>query len=205
MTESKIILRLSSLLDNERRILFKERGWPYPDLETVKAQDKICKEWWKEFNSDNKIINKISELTGVVLPYPIEAYVIGKGLAYSMSTPLIMQIFKRDDTAITRNDFIELIVHEVIHRFVGDTQMNPQTEPYWDFVREKYKNESRKTQNHIMVYAVLIKILGEFNKPSLDLIPERIEKYPDYKKAFEIAEKEEADAVIEEFKNHQKQ
>lgn len=129
---------------------------------------------------------------------------IASGLAYSMSNPMILQIFRPDHTPLTKDEFIDLVIHEIIHRFVGDFQMHPQVKPYWNFVWKFYKQEPKKTQNHILVYAVLTKILNEFNKSSLKVVTKDVKKWPDYKRAFEIVQERGADQLISEFLEHTK-
>lgn len=72
MTKQKAILQYSYLLDEERRVLFKKRKFAYPDAKSVQAQASKCKEWWDEVNKNNQILDKISEVTGVSLAYPLK-------------------------------------------------------------------------------------------------------------------------------------
>ena len=99
----------------------------------------------------------------------------------------------------TNDGFIEVVVHELTHIFISSTDDKPQVKNYWHFLRETYKDEAVKTQNHIMVYAVVETILEEiFGKEKMrELIKV---KNPEYQRAIDIVDEKSPIVIIEEFK-----
>ncbi|MFB6212758.1 MAG: hypothetical protein ABEI53_03025 [Candidatus Magasanikbacteria bacterium] len=195
----KIIFKYAYPLDSNRRRLFEKKNLgEYPEFDEVKKEVSKWKNFWKDFNKDNRVIEKIIDLTGLVYPHDIEAFVIGAGLN-PMSTPLILPMQRMgNDYCQTKGERAEIIMHEILHKFVGDPEMSPKTEEYWDTLREKYSEEPTKTQNHIIIYALLIKLFEKF-LPEENIEDFVNEDFSRYVKALEIAQNEGADNLIEEF------
>jgi len=99
-----------------------------------------------------------------------------------------------------KGDFIDTLTHELIHQIhiqngkkVNELQKN--------YIPKKYPNESQLTSNHIFVHAIHKKIyLSLFNKTRLNRDIKRCEKSPDYKRAWEIVEKEGYENLINKFR-----
>lgn len=126
---------------------------------------------WDEINKDDKVFKLLIETIGVNIPRDLEVYIIGTGL-HTMSTPFIMPIVRRGEIKVTKDQFIETIIHEIIHRFigcvvdvVGIVENNRDVKKYWKIISKEYKDETVLTQNHVLVYAVLeIALLELFGK-----------------------------------------
>lgn len=195
----KIIFKYAYPFDQNRRNLYKEKDLGnYPDTDQVRRRVDEYRNVWADFNKDDKIIKRIIEILGVSYPRDIEVFVFGTGMQ-PMSTPLLIPITgKRGD--YTGDQFIELIVHELIHIFATGTQENPRLRNYWKVARETYKDEPVLVQNHLIVYAVVDFILTElFGREKMKELIE-VES-PDYQRAIEITEKLGPEKIIEEFKS----
>lgn len=198
MSVPKIMFRYAYPLDEDRRSLFKNKNFGnYPEMQVVRDKTVEWQKLWDEFNIDNKIVKRIIELTGITLSRDIEVYVIGDGLT-AMSTPFILPIMTQGSPR-TNDGFIEVVVHELTHIFISSSDNNPRVKDYWQFLRETYKNEAVKTQNHIMIYAVVETILEEiFDK---DKMRELIQvKNPEYQRAIDIVDEKSPELIIKEFK-----
>ena len=77
-----------------------------------------------------------------------------------MSTPFLMPTMARGGTTKSDENFIQTMIHELLHIFV-----TTDTDTYWTMVREKYSNEIPLTQNHIIIFAMLAKVYQDlFNQ-----------------------------------------
>jgi len=134
------------------------------------------------------------ELLGVSLSSYCEIYIFGNGLT-PMSTPFIIPIMAEDGLR-TNENLIGLVVHELSHKFAS----TEKSEKYWQEINSKYKEEPVKTQNHIIVYAIIEIVLSEiFGK---DRMRELIKaNSPDYQKAIEIVDDVGPEDLIKEFRN----
>ena len=197
----KLLILYGYVLDRERRQLFKLKDLgPYPDFEVIKVQVNKLKELWAKINDQDQIIKKIIDLTGVNLSRDMEAWIIGSGLS-PMSHPFIVPISAKNKEIFSEETFVEIIIHEIIHKFVGDQEETPRLEKYWNYLKnDKYKDESSSTRNHVILYAVLKVIIVEFfGRDKLSRYV-RMENLPeDYKKAWDLMELEGAENLIAEF------
>ena len=139
-------------LDVGRRRLFEEKNLgSYPSLEEVK---KVIQHWehvWQETNQDNEVMQKLVEVSRRVPKRALECFVFGGGLN-PMSTPFLMPTMARGGTTRSDENFIETMIHELLHIFVMH-----DADTYWSMVREKYSKETPLTQNHIIIFAMLAK------------------------------------------------
>ncbi len=191
----KIIFRYAYPLDEDRRRLFKSKNLgDFPDRKTVEVKAREWQIVWDEFNQEDKIIRRMVELLGVSLSSYCEIYIFGNGLT-PMSTPFIIPIMAEDGLR-TNENLIGLVVHELSHKFAS----TEKSEKYWQEINSKYKEEPVKTQNHIIVYAIIEIVLSEiFGK---DRMRELIKaNSPDYQKAIEIVDDVGPEDLIKEFRN----
>jgi hypothetical protein len=183
-------------LDQERRQLFKTKNIEsYPSIEAVKAMTQEWRIIWNDVNHDDKVFKLIIETLGVTVPRDLELYVYGAGLGcMGMSFPLIMPIFFREE-ARTREQFISTIVHEILHRFVysGD---NLGLLAFYSAIQTQWEKEDIETRNHIIVYAVLQKIL-----PGLVSNEECNQHLQTYPRALDIVNEVGSDKLIEQFRS----
>lgn len=200
MTTPKLHLKYAYPLDRERRKLFADKNFgDYPTIEEVKNKISEWKKIWSKVNKDDKVFKLLIETIGVNLPRDLEMHIFGAGLS-AMSNPLIMPIVGRGGKVFVDDEFIETAIHEVIHRFVGDSENNVGIERYWETIRKEYEKESTLTQNHIMIYAVLEIVLSElFGEERLKgfIHP----KHPDYKRAVAIVAEKGAKNLVKQFRD----
>lgn len=196
----KLYFKYAYPLDQERRQLFANKKLTkYPSTKEVKDKIKNWEKLWKKNNKNNKIFKLVIKNTGINIPRDLEVCIFGGGLN-AMSYPLIISTTKKNGKKLSGDEFIEIIIHEIIHRFVADKENNKNIEKYWKTIREEYKKESKLTQNHIIVYALLKVILPEIlsKEKSKSLLNP---KHPDYQKALKIVNKKGEDIIIKQFKN----
>lgn len=192
----QVIFKYAYPLDRNRRQLFEEKNFgDYPSQERVEEEVESWRELWSEINKDGYVIKQIVDLIGIDYPRDIEAFVIGDGLG-AMSTPLILPVASIDGAGNDKR--IELIIHEILHLFVGDREAVPEAINYWKMVREKWVDESILTQNHIIIYALLTVMLNDLI-PDVDVKDLIHEEATNYHRALEIAREEGVDQIIEEF------
>ncbi len=189
-------------LDLVRRELAMKRGIAYPSQEKVFETATIWRQVWQRVNQEDRVIHQLSTLTRVTLPYPIEANIIG-GYFHAMSVPLIIPITVDQGRFLTETDFLNICIHELTHRFILPREDIPQIRGYWDALKERYATESRDTQNHILVYALLKLVLPTFIGEECWQACQKID-LPDYQRAFDIMEERGAEDCLREFTDHLK-
>lgn len=200
MNIPKLHLKYAYPLDRERRQFFADKNFgDYPSVEEVKNKVSEWKKIWSEINKDSKVFKLLIKTIGVNLPRDLEMHVFGAGLN-AMSNPLIVPIVGRGGKKFTDDEFIETAIHEVIHRFVGDSENNTNIEKYWGAVRKDYEKENTLTQNHIIIYAVLEIVLSElFGKERLENFIHP--KHPEYQRAVVIVAEKGAQNLIKQFQD----
>lgn len=200
MNIPKLHLKYAYPLDRERRQLFADKNFGnYPSVEEVKNKVSEWKKIWNEINKDDKVFKLLIKTIGVNLQRDLEMHIFGAGLN-AMSNPLIMPIVSRGGKNLTDDQFIETVIHEVVHRFVSNSENNTNIEKYWETIREEYKNETILTQNHIIVYTVLEIILSElFGTERLkDFINP---KHPEYQRAIAIVAEKGVENLVKHFRD----
>lgn len=201
-TPQSLYITYAFPLDLDRRELAMKRGIAYPSQEKVFETAAIWRQVWQRVNQEDRIIHQLSTLTGVTLPYPIEANIIG-GYFHAMSVPLIIPITVDQGRFLTETDFLNICIHELTHRFILPREDIPQIRGYWNALQERYATESRDTQNHILVYALLKLVLPTFIGEECWQACQKIEP-PDYQRAFDIMEERGAEDCLREFTDHLK-
>jgi hypothetical protein len=183
----KIIFRYSWIYDRNWREWIKLYprmvAMPYPEeKETKQAIKKIQKIWSKK---EKMILFEIAKIAGLTWrEKEIICYVVGK--ARGFSDPLTIGIKKNDP------DFaVDTLVHELIHQVFLQNENKKSVRDMLKKLKKNYPAESRVTRIHIVIHAVHKKIyLKFFSQERLDLDKWRCEKNPEYKKAWEIVEKD---------------
>lgn len=140
--------------DADRRQLFKNKDMDatYPSVDDVLETIPRWRILWQDTNKNGRVIEKLTEITHRRPKRALECFVFSGGMS-PMSTPFLLPItYAHNRELRTDEDFIQTMVHELIHIFVSD-----DTENYWTMVREKYAEEAPTTQNHILIFALLAK------------------------------------------------
>ncbi len=180
-------------LDVSRQQLFEAKNLgSYPPLQEVK---EVMQHWegiWKETNRDDRVIEKLIEVTHRIPERALECFVFGRGLN-PMSTPFLIPIMSYGGGVRTDEDFLETMIHELLHIFV-----TANTKTYWAMVREKYSNESVLTQNHIIIFAMLAKVYKDlFGHMSPDFAREDLPE--GYAQAMRVVKDKGYETVITEY------
>ncbi|MDB5225798.1 MAG: hypothetical protein JWL87_750 [Candidatus Adlerbacteria bacterium] len=199
MTTPKLHFYYARPFDAGRRALFTEKGTEYPSLEEVMQKVGEYRTLWEEINENERIMSLLIERTGVTLPRDLEVWVFGKGMS-PMSSPFLMPAFRRDGSSYTKDQFIEIFIHEILHRFAGFPENRIGIKDYWDYVRAEYAAEAPVTQSHIIIYAFLELILTELygaQKTQEMINPND----PNYQRAVAIVKKEGAQKLTEQFRS----
>ncbi len=151
-------------LDGRLRSECQEKGFDnYPTIEEVQETVTEWQCFWTECDDKYGIIQTVSNLAKRTPQRSLECFVFGAGLN-AMSTPFIMPIKRNDGTTISKEMFIQTVIHELLHIFTTTNTQN-----YWKLVAEKFAVEDRKCQNHIIVYAMLYEIYQNlFDKEPID-------------------------------------
>jgi len=166
----------------------------YPTMKKViKYRNEVWLIWKKHEKEILKAIQKVSSLKWK--EKKIKVYFVGFHRPFS--DPLTMPIYAN------KNYFIDILTHELIHKIQNQ---NIHLWKKWKKeVNKKYSKESDTTKNHIFLHAVHWKILLDlFGEKRLKYIFRRSEKFPDYKRSWEIVEKEGYENIIKKFKESQK-
>ena len=181
-------------LDRNRRDLYTQKNLDdYPTIEKIREKVKYWEIFWAKNNKEDEIVLKIRDLTRRLPDRSLECFVVGAGIN-PMSTPFIMPIMGRGGER-TDDSFLDTMIHEILHIFVSGNRN------YFDFIREKYSDESVLAQNHIIIYAFLEKIyIDLFNSKPIDYVKNDL---PDgYNRAIQIVKEVGYEKLIDEYYFH---
>lgn len=180
--EPQIIIRYGRLIDpvfifycqnnpDLEKLGWKE--WVPPTREEVNRRIKGYREEWRKY----KITKNISSALGIPFGRNIIDVHIVSGASRATSHPIIIK------SGFKPKEFVVTLAHELIHVILTDNKI-----PKIVFDEK----ESESTNNHVIVFAVLKKILDQ----ELWGVKVEMTKSKDYLKALEISEKIGADRVI---------
>lgn len=153
---------------------------------------------WSELNEGDKIMALLVGRVGVTLPRDLEVWIFGSGMN-AMSSPFLVPAFRKDGSSYTKEQCTEMLIHEILHRLIGNAENNPGIVDYWKMVRTEYANEPITTQNHILVYAYLEAILTELYGAE-QLLNFINPQHPDYRRAVQIVAEKGAGKLIGHFR-----
>lgn len=180
----KLIINYSKIYD------IVVHGWNKLEYEefsdgAVKYKEKLQKEWSK---IERKVFNVISEVSGLKWKKPaVDCYFV-RNITSAFSMPLTIPVRK------DLKKQMETITHELVHNIVVQNSDRINKKDY----SKKYGELSRTTNLHILIHAILketlLKIYSE--KQTKKFINSY--KKPDYKKAWEIVEKEGSKKIIKD-------
>jgi len=175
--------------ENIQRVLKKENK-KYPSSSKIIGYiSKVEKIWRKQ---EKKILAEIAKITGLKWKEEkIKCYVIGFGR--SLSNPLTVKLFKN------LNDFIDTLTHELIHQI--QSQNKNKYKKWRRYLDKTYKKEVEVTKRHIFLHAVhKMAYLDLFDKKRLKRNIKRDDIKPDYKRSWEIVQKEGYENIIKKFR-----
>lgn len=150
--------------------------WVPPTKEELEKRVESYKEEWARYN----MVQGISSVFGISFKRDVIDVFIVSGISRACSNPIIIK------SGFKPKEFVVTLTHELIHRILTENKI-PRV--VYD------ENESDTTNNHVIVYAVLKKILSE-ELWNIAIQPRSKSPSPDYVKALEISEKMGPDNAI---------
>ena len=196
MKTPRVIFKYSWIYDKNWKIWIKlyprMAKLPWPSATEIKNYIKKIEKFGSK--DGKRVLDEISKVIGLKWTEDIKCYVVGH--ARGFSDPLTLGVMKDP------NDFIDTLVHELIHQILAAQKGNKKrTSKAWDYIYKKYKDESVSTKNHIPVHAIHNHIyLKFFGKKRLEKDINHCQRFPDYKRSWEIVEKEGYENIIKEFR-----
>ena len=189
----KIIFKYSHIYDQNLQIWLQAYNRSSRKFSPQKVQSymKAAEKVWRKYE---KII--LQELPRIIKlkwkERKIICYVVGDCRPFS--DPLTLPVYK------DKGLFVDVLTHELIHQLFSQKGNNEKTKKAWRYIHSKYKNESFLTRVHIPLDAIHWRVYKKvFDEKRLSRNISRSVPYPDYKKAWEIVEKDGYENVIEEF------
>ncbi len=191
----KIIFKYSWIYDQNWKEwikIYKRKKGRYPSTKQILNYiEKVEKLWRKD---EKKILEELSKVSGLKWRSKIiYCYVVGRCIPFS--DPLTLSLYDKLDY------FIDVLIHELIHQLFTQRGNMDKSKKAWNYINRKYRKESHTTRIHIPLHAIHSYIyLKFFDKKRLSRDIKRISFLPDYKKSWEIVEREGYEKIIKEFK-----
>lgn len=175
----------------ELKNFLKKQGKKYPSsMEIIDFMNEIEIVWKTE---GNRILEEMSNVSGIKWKVRnISCYVVGA--CRPMSDPLTIKICND----ITHG--IDILTHELIHQ-LQSTVPDKKWVKWQKYLDEKYPRETRTTKDHIFLNAVHMALyLQLFGADRLmrDMWNSNVSN--DYKRSWEIVEKEGPDKIVNKFR-----
>lgn len=195
MKVPEIIFKYSWIYDSNWRkwiTLYKHNKGKYPDSEETLDYIKKVSSLWKKY--DKKILSELSKVTRLKWKKKmIKCYIVGKCVPFS--DPLTLPVYKYKE-----DYFIDVLIHELIHQLFTQEGNMEKAKNAWRYITKKYRKETHLTRIHIPLYAIHSHIYMKFfNKKRLGRDVKYISFLPDYKKSWEIVQREGYKNILNEF------
>ena len=170
----------------------KKEGKKYPSYEKIMKYIKEIEPIWRKI--EKKVLTELSKISGLKWKEEkIICYVVG--YATPFSDPLTMPIYQRN-----QDYFIDTLIHELIHQLFTQQGNSNKSSKSWKYIFKKYKKESYNTKIHIPLHAIHSCIyLKFFTEKRMQKGIDYISFLPDYKRSWEIVQKEGYKEIINEF------
>lgn len=154
----------------------------------VSVREKI----WKK--SEKKIITAMQKITGLnFYQNLIDVYIV-YGWRTAFSDPMVIGMRYEDE------DFIDVLTHEILHRLITDNIQGKNGGSWPAKIYPKIKDT--RTIHHILVHAIhkeiYLNVLKRPDRLAKDI--EKCQKWPSYKRAWQIIEKDGHSNIIEKFR-----
>lgn len=188
----KIIFRYSWVYDEIWKNSIKNALWNKPHPSATKTQ-KFIQEAEKLWHKDErKVLKEMGNVTKLKWKNDITCYVVGNCVPFS--EPLTLPVIEKYP-----DYFIDVLVHELLHQLLF-VQNQHETKSAWDFIFRKYRKEMLNTKIHIPVHAIHNHIyLKFFNENRMKRDIKLVHNFPDYRRSWQIVQKEGYQNIIEEF------
>jgi hypothetical protein len=169
--------------------LVRKPGYKMPsDKFMINRTNQLHKEWSKH---EKAVMREIEKVTGLKWTESFIYFYVTAGTV-PFSDPLTLNMNN------SQNQLFDILVHELIHRiWVGPGNWD-KIEKRWNGLMKKYKSEgSESLRAHIMVHAIHKAIfLKLFGIKALQREIKWSQKYPEYKRAWEIVERDGYENII---------
>jgi len=191
----KINFRYSWVYDQQWKIWsknLKSRPKEYPSCEDILDYLTKIEKIWKSLSK--KILIELSDVIRLKWhSKEIQCYVVGSCKPFS--DPLTIPIYN------DKKWFLDVLIHELIHRLFVENKNLIDSKKAWEYLDDKYKEESKIIRVHILLYAIHTHIyLKFFGKDRLLRNIKTMKSHKDYSKSWDIVEKEGYENIIKEFK-----
>lgn len=187
----KIIFKYSWIYDQTWKdgwLMKRKKKWP-SSKKISNYIKKIEKLWRKEEKNVLRELSKVAHLKWK--SKSIDCYIVGKCRPFSC--PLTMPVYEKYP-----DYFIDVLIHELIHNLF--IQNPKETKKAWQYFERKYKKESQITKYHIVLHAIHSHIyLKLYNEKRLKRDIKLTHRFSDYKKSWQIVQKEGYGNIIDRF------
>jgi len=193
-------LRLPKIIFKYSRIYDEFLSKEVPTKKTIKRVLKYMKRLEKSWKKDEeKVLKEISKITSLKWrEKEIHCYIVRK--AASLSDPLTLRIYNLQEKVRKIDFLIDILTHELIHRIFTQEGNFQKTEKAWGYIDRKYKKESERTKTHIVIHAIHTHIyLKLYDKERLKRDIQWASYRKDYKRAWEIIQRDSYQKIIGEF------
>ena len=146
---------------------------------------------WGEF--EKQILEEMMSLLNLEFNQNIVDVFVVNRVNGSFSNPMVITAKYSPD------EFVDALAHELVHRLLTDNtrRVNP-----YEYLRKKYPNETVIVANHILVHAIMrylyIDVLRAPERLARDI--DKSQKYPSYRRAWEIVGAEGYKKIISSFR-----
>ena len=189
----EVIFRYSNIYNIFLKTLKREKKREYPSKRKILNYIEKAERIWRK--DERKILKEISRITKLEWREKyIHCYIVSEG-DFSLSDPMTLLMYKK------LNFLVDVLVHELIHRIFVTKKSFKKSEKAWKYIHNKYKKETWKTRIHILVHAVHNHIYLKFySEERLKRDIKWASKHRDYKRAWDIVQKEGYHNIINEFR-----
>ena len=192
----KIIFKYSWIYDQKWKEWIKtyeRKTGRYPGTNRILNYTKKVEKLWRR--DEKKILGELSEITGLKWKSEfIHCYVVGRCIPFS--DPLTLPVYDKYP-----DYFIDTLIHELIHQLFTQEGNEKKSEKARNYINRKYRKEPTKTRIHIPLHAFHSHIyLKFFNEKRLNRDIKLISHLPEYKRSWEIVQKDGYEKIMGEFK-----
>lgn len=165
----------------------------YPDCKRLERYTGSVEKVWRKI--EKNVLREMQRLSGLKWNGgEIICYAVTKVRPFSV--PLTVPVYK------DKTQFIDILVHELIHNLFGQNKGRLLKDSKF---YKKYRKYNLKTRIHILLLAIHKALYLKFFskkriKRDIDRAEKYSKKYPQYKRAWEIVEKEGYENIIKEFR-----
>lgn len=192
-----VVFRYSPIYDDQCHAAFDllpKHERPYPDEKAVVAfMRRLEKEWRKHEQETFRAIQKYSRITWTARTHL--CYVVGSGIPFS--DPLTMPVFAPQAPIEYASD---VLCHELIHRNLIEPAFQARWKRIFTRLKKCYSKDTENALIHVIVHAIHEQIfLNLFTEERLRRDKRIMSVHPDYRRAWDIVEREGAKKIIQRY------